>query len=166
MLIRSRDASPTEHPQPLTDSTTNPEEVPIITPLMRWATLIVALGLLVCLTARCAASWKYWGDLDHNSPGSWLCMAADARDGTLYRPIISRLGYGGTRYAPLLPVIIAGFMRAGFGFVTSGFLAGLLAMGLAVSGIILLLRQMRLPLQFAAAMAIFALAATCTRTII
>ena len=40
-------------------------------------------------------------------------MAADAQDGVLYRPVVSTLGYGGTRYAPLFPIIIAGFMRLG-----------------------------------------------------
>jgi hypothetical protein len=133
---------------------------------VRVAALAVAVVLIVSVVARSAAAWKYWGDLDHNSPGTWLCMAADARDGILYRPIVSQIGYGGTRYAPLFPVIIAGFMRAGVGPVHSGFLAGLISAVVAVSGLFVLLRRMETPIAFAATMAAFVLAATCARTII
>ena len=134
--------------------------------LLRWAAIAVAAVLFVSISARSAAAWKYWGDLDHNSPGTWLCMAADARDGVLYRPIVSEIGYGGTRYAPLFPVIIAGFMRAGIDPIDSGFFAGLIAAVITISGLFVLIRRLGTPTSIAAAMAIFALAATCTRTII
>jgi len=135
-------------------------------PLMFRVATAVALALLISIIARSAVSWKYWGDLDHNSPGSWLCMAQDASQGVLYRPLVSNLGYGGTRYAPLFPIIIAAFMHAGFGVVTSGFLASLLATAVAVTGLFLLVRRLDVPLELAVAMPVFMLAATCTRTII
>jgi hypothetical protein len=134
--------------------------------LLRWAAIAVAAVLFVSISARSAAAWKNWGDLDHNSPGTWLCMAADARDGVLYRPIVSEIGYGGTRYAPLFPVIIAGFMRAGIDAIDSGFFAGLIAAIITISGLFVLIRRLGTPTSIAAAMSIFALAATCTRTII
>jgi hypothetical protein len=134
--------------------------------LVCWAAIAAAIVLAISIGGRSVAAWKYWGDLDHNSPGTWLCMAADVRDGMLYRPIVSDLGYGGTRYAPLFPVIIAGFMRLRIDPVTSGFLAGLIATGVAMSGLFVLTRRLGTPIALAAAMAIFILAATCTRTII
>jgi hypothetical protein len=130
------------------------------------AAIAAAVLLLICIGARSFASWKYWGDLDHNSPGTWLCMAMDARDGVLYRPVESNLGYGGTRYAPLFPVLIAAFMRAGTSAVAGGFSVGLIATAIAISGLFLLMRKLGTPAAIAAVLAIFALAATCTRTII
>jgi hypothetical protein len=134
-------------------------------PLHR-TTAAVALALFLAITARSVVSWKYWGDLDHNSPGTWLCMAADARAGVLYRPVLSDLGYGGARYAPLFPVIIADFMRFGLSAITSGFVIGLLAAVIAVTGLFTLMRRLKTPPVYAAAMAIFLVAATCTRTIL
>ncbi len=127
---------------------------------------MVAILLVISIAGRSVASWKYWGDLDHNSPGTWLCMAADARDGLLYRPIVSDIGYGGTRYAPLFPIIIAGFMRLGIDPVTSGFLAGLIGVGVTIGGLFILMRRLGTPLALAASLAFFVLAAACTRTII
>ncbi len=129
---------------------------------MSRALIAVAALLVVSVGARSIASWKYWGDLDHNSPGTWLCMAADARDGVLYRPIISDMGYGGTRYAPLFPAIIAGFMRLGIDPVTSGFITSLIATAVAMTGLFALMKQFRTPSTIAAALTIFVLAATCT----
>jgi hypothetical protein len=134
--------------------------------LLSRAAIIVAVLLALSVAGRSVAAWKYWGDLDHNSPGTWLCMAADARDGVLYRPIESDMGYGGTRYAPLFPSIIAGFMRLGIDPVTSGFLAGLIATCLTLGGLFVLMRRLGTPLALAGSLAVFALAATCTRTII
>ncbi|HEY1921720.1 MAG TPA: glycosyltransferase family 39 protein [Tepidisphaeraceae bacterium] len=145
-------------------------ETPVIQrnvpPLLSRAAILTAAILVICIGARSVASWKYWGDLDHNSPGTWLCMAADARDGVLYRPIISELGYGGTRYAPLFPLIIAAFMRLGIDPVVSGFIAGLIAAAIAITGLFALMKRLGTPTAIAAALAISVLAATCTRTII
>jgi hypothetical protein len=134
--------------------------------LIRVAVIAAAILLFISISARSAAAWKYWGDLNHNSPGTWLCMAADASDGILYRPIVSEIGYGGTRYAPLFPIVIAGFMRLGINPVASGFLAGLFATALTIGGLFALMRRLGTPVAIAAALAVFVLAATCTRTII
>lgn len=133
---------------------------------MCWAVIAMAMVLAVSIVGRSLAAWKYWGDLDHNSPGTWLGMAADARDGVLYRPIVSEVGYGGTRYAPLFPIIIAGFLRLGIGPVTSGFLASLIGTGVALGGLFVLMRRLATPAAIAGALTVFVLAATCTRTII
>lgn len=134
--------------------------------LVSRAAIAVAVVFAISIAARSVAAWRYWGDLDHNSPGTWLCMAADARDGVLYRPIVSDLGYGGTRYAPLFPVVIAGFMHLGINAVTSGFLAGIFATVLTLGGLFVLMRRLGTSAALAAAMAVFVLAATCTRTIV
>jgi hypothetical protein len=55
-----------------------------------------SLLLILSLAARLITSWKTYGDLDTPS-GVWATMAVDLVDGnTLYRPIISPLGYVGS----------------------------------------------------------------------
>jgi hypothetical protein len=134
--------------------------------VMQRAAVVVAALLLICISVRSVAAWKYWGDLDHNSPGTWLCMAMDAADGVLYRPMHSDLGYGGTRYAPLFPVMIAAFVKAGAGAVEGGFAAGVVATAITLGGFFVLSRRLGTSAALAGAMAVFLLAATCTRTIV
>jgi hypothetical protein len=127
---------------------------------------VAAAVLLVSVGVRSVASWKHDGDLDHNSPGTWLCMAVDARDGMLYRPVVSEIGYGGTRYAPLFAVLIAGAMRAGMGPVAGGFVVGIGAVLVAIAGLYALLRKLGAPAAVAGAMAIFLIAADTTHSLI
>ena len=42
--------------------------------------------------------------LDHPS-GAWATLADDLLHGTFYRPVESALGWGGTRYPPVYPVL-------------------------------------------------------------
>ena len=48
--------------------------------------------------------------LDHPS-GAWATLADDLLHGTFYRPVESALGWGGTRYPPLYPILYAGVAR-------------------------------------------------------
>ncbi|HVP61404.1 MAG TPA: hypothetical protein VMT11_12630 [Myxococcaceae bacterium] len=48
--------------------------------------------------------------LDHPS-GAWATLADDLLHGTFYRPVESALGWGGTRYPPLYPLLYAGVAR-------------------------------------------------------
>ena len=81
--------------------------------LVRLAAAIAGL-LCIAFAVRTAAAWKRYHHIDPTA-GVWTAAALDARDGTLYRPIESDLGYGGSRYAPLHIVLQAGLMRAGLG---------------------------------------------------
>jgi hypothetical protein len=47
--------------------------------------------------------------------GLWLGLAGDLTNGTFYRPVVSELGYGGTRYFPLHFVALAAVWKLGAG---------------------------------------------------
>jgi len=101
----------------------------------------VAALLVCCFCARTFASWWNWGDLDHAS-GTWIAMAIDARDGVLYRPIVSEIGYGGTRYAPLHALIQAGLLELHVDPITGGYLIGIVSAALLATGAYHLMRRL------------------------
>ena len=123
----------------------------------------VVLLFLISLGIRLIVSWKNFGDLDHNAPGTWVAMAVDASDGLFYRPIVSSVGYGGTRYGPLLIAVQAGLIRIGLNPIVSGFVLGLIAAGLVVTGLFAMLRALHVPAAIAAGLALAALAPACVR---
>jgi hypothetical protein len=123
--------------------------------------ILAAIVLVLCLAARLITSWHNFGDLFTTS-GVWTAMAVDlADDGTLYRQLISPLGYGGTRYAPLYPVLQAGLMRLGMTPIGSGYFLTLIAMAIAAAGLYTLMRRLRVPSTIAGSITCFALAANC-----
>jgi hypothetical protein len=80
--------------------------------------------------------------------GVWLGLARDTYDGVFYRPLWSGAEYGGTRYFPMLFVLIAGLMRTGLAEVSAGVfvsMAGLVAMAAAIA---VLLKRIGAPLPF------------------
>jgi hypothetical protein len=109
----------------------------------RGARIKAAIGILLicCFAIRTVASWRSWGDLDHAS-GTWIAMATDVRDGILYRPIASELGFGGTRYAPLHPLIQGGLMKLGIDALVSGYLIGIASAALLAAGTFVLMRRL------------------------
>jgi len=131
----------------------------------RFPRLMFCAAALLCVafTFRMAAAWKCYHHIDPTA-GTWTAAAIDARDGTLYRPIESPLGYGGSRYAPLHIVLQAGLMRAGMGPVAAGYLLDLFGIMLVVAGLYALLRKLKVPPLTAAAFAPFVLAAYCYNT--
>jgi len=50
----------------------------------------------------------------------WVALAWDAAHGEFYRPVISAIGYGGTRYMPLLFLLHAALLKLGFDPIWSG----------------------------------------------
>jgi hypothetical protein len=117
--------------------------------------------LILSLAARLITSWENFGDLDTPS-GVWATMAVDlASDGTLYRPVVSPLGYGGTRYAPLHPVVQAGLIRLGMTAVSSGYLIALISTLSVVAALCVLIRQMGVSPLLAAITALLAMSANC-----
>jgi hypothetical protein len=146
----------------MTDHSRDSKTSSLARPLI-WTMLAVAALFLISLIARLFVSWQNYGDLDHNAPGTWVALAIDAQNGLIYRPIVSSLGYGGTRYAPLIFVVQAALMRIGMNPFNSGFLMGLTATVLIIGGLFVLMRQLQTPAAIAASLAVFALAATCIR---
>lgn len=125
------------------------------------ALMMAAAGFIViAFSVRTAAAWKNYHQLDPTA-GVWTAAAVDARDGMLYRPIVSDIGYGGSRYAPLHVILQAGLMRWGMGPVAGGYLLDAIGVVLVVAGLYVLMRQLDVAAWTAAAMACFVLAAYC-----
>jgi hypothetical protein len=73
------------------------------------------------------------GYLTHVS-GAWAALADDAAHGVLYRPLVSGLGYGGTRFFPIHPVLHALLVRAGLSLLDAGHLIAIAASAALVIG--------------------------------
>jgi Dolichyl-phosphate-mannose-protein mannosyltransferase len=128
-----------------------------------WLMAAAAVFLLALVIARLIVSWRSYGDLSSPS-GVWTTQAIDLfDDGTIYRPLISNLGYGGTRYAPLHPVLQAGLMRLGMAPIFSGYLISLVASVAIIAAIYTLMRRLGISAYYAATMACFILAGNCYR---
>ena len=82
-----------------------------------------------------------FGDFDSAS-GVFLVLGHDTNAGHFYRPLISELGYGGTRYFPLFFILIAGFLGAGAGILTAGWLTSAFAAIVLVTGMYRLVRRL------------------------
>jgi hypothetical protein len=131
----------------------------------RWlsAVMVLAAGLIVvCCGVRLVVSWRTYGDVE-NEAGIWTTIAQDASHGMLYRPLESDLGYGGTRYAPLHPLLHAGLMMAGLDPVTGGFLLGLASAAAAMGGFYALMRRLEVRAFHAGVFVCFFMAAVCVR---
>jgi hypothetical protein len=149
--------------QPIEVSVENSQESARWEQLVRGLLIAVSTALVLAVAGRTIVSWRHYGDLDATS-GAWATVAVDFfDDGTLYRPLISNLGYGGTRYAPLQPVVLAGMMRMGMPVIEGGFLLTLICMGVVIAGEYVLMRRLGAEMLTAAIMAAFTLAASCFR---
>jgi hypothetical protein len=126
--------------------------------------MFCAAGLLgIAFAIQMLAAWKTYHHVDPTA-GVWTAAALDAREGILYRPIESPIGYGGSRYAPLHIVLHAALIRLGMGPVAGGYLLDLIGVLLVIGGAYALLRQLQIAAIPAAAFAGFILAAYCYST--
>ena len=121
-----------------------------------------ALVVIACF-ARQIVSFRTWGDLE-NEGGMWVTLAVDARDGILYRPLVSDIGYGGTRYGPVHIELQAALMKVGVAPINSGFLLGMITAGITLAGIYTLMRRFNSPAPLAVVMTSFFLSAFCVRS--
>jgi hypothetical protein len=115
------------------------------------------LGALVVMLAKAGLALVSAHDLNHVS-GVWLALAADAHAGLFYRAIAEGGEYGGTRYFPLLFLLIAGGMQLGLPAVAAGQAVGVLTGVLLAGGAFVFLRRLGTPRPLAVAGAILALA--------
>ncbi|MGD0542235.1 MAG: hypothetical protein ABSB33_12030 [Tepidisphaeraceae bacterium] len=129
-------------------------------PLLGRIVAAMAIFIVITFSVRLWAAWKNYHQIDPTA-GVWTAAALDARQGMLYRPIVSDIGYGGSRYAPLHVVLQAGLMRIGLGPVASGYLLDAGGVVLVIAGLYALMRQLEVPAARAGAMACFVLAAYC-----
>ena len=90
---------------------------------------LTVLALLVAIPSRI-----FDGAYLNHVSGAWAALADDAVHGLLYRPLISDLGYGGTRYFPMHIVLHALFVKFGLSLRAAGHLVSVLAMFALVAG--------------------------------
>ncbi len=153
--------SPPTQPQKFKDLTT--ANASAVSQHLAWLMVVVTALLLIAVTIRLFTSWRFYGDLNGPS-GVWTAQAVDVfDDGTLYRPLISNLGYGGTRYAPLHPLLQAGLMRFGMAPIFSGYVISLISTLAIIAALCTLMRRLGIPTLYAATMASSLLAANCFR---
>lgn len=109
------------------------------------ATLVPPLAaaiLLISCAARELASLRNLGDIAA-TVGSWIASAVDAEHGILYRPLVSDIGYGGTRYAPLRTLVQAALLKATYlGPLSSAILISAMSTVVLLAGCYVLMRRL------------------------
>ena len=113
----------------------------------RWTRLLIVCVVLltaVVLTADAVLSIASGLYLNFSS-GVWLALARDAYDGVLYRPLWNGVEYGGTRYFPMLFIVIAALMRAGVSPVAAGVTVSMLGLAAMVAAVFVLLKRLSAP---------------------
>ncbi len=101
---------------------------------------MVAVGVMAAL--RVSACWLTDAHLYH-SAGVWFALADDLRHGVFYRPLYGPLGYGGTRYAPVVFSLLAGLMSVLRDPRLAGYVLALGSSALLLGGVYALLRVLK-----------------------
>jgi hypothetical protein len=122
--------------------------------------LLVASGVALILSAVRAV--RGIGELSsiavNHVSGAWAALALDFAHGELYRPVISDIGYGGTRYFPLQFVLHGLLIRLGLSPLVAGHALSIAALAALICGAYALLRCLRVSAAFAGPGAILLLA--------
>jgi hypothetical protein len=120
--------------------------------------LILAAAAVAAITAlRVSTCWRTDAYLDHVA-GVWFALADDVRHGVFYRPLYGPLGYGGTRYAPLVFILLAGLMGVARDPRLAGYALSLLSTVLLLGGVYALMRSLSVDRLLAVCCAILVLA--------
>jgi hypothetical protein len=127
---------------------------------MRLARFLLFASLTAIFLLTIAGIWITWhNDSQLSCPsGVWLALAADLKSGVFYRPLFGPLGYGGTRYFPLLFVMEAGLTLAGLSARVAGHIIELLSMITLLGGVYVLLRNLKVAVWLAVASSVAILA--------
>jgi hypothetical protein len=98
--------------------------------------------------------WYWPGSFfDSTASSVWLALAWDFARGSLYRPVVSSAGYGGTRYMPLLFVLYGGLLRAGVDSIVAGIVLMQASVMMLAAVLWRVLRLVGLPSTYAAPLA-------------
>lgn len=102
--------------------------------------LVFGLALLCLATAfHVWIGYRWQTGLGYAS-GAWATAAWDVAEGLIYRPPISDIGYGGTRYMPLYFVLHGLLVKTGVDPATAGFALALVCTAAFMAGVYFLLR--------------------------
>lgn len=104
--------------------------------------LCAAVTLVVVVAAiRAGVCWRNARYLTPTN-GVWLALATDLKNGLFYRPLVSSVGFGGTRYFPLFFVLYALLLKLGVPVLQSGYLLSAVAIVLLLIGTYTLTRRL------------------------
>src|SRR5215831_16923616 len=89
----------------------------------RTASVVLLLAVVGVVGAVHLLRWYWPGSFFHNpASGTWTALAWDFAHGELYPPVFSPLGFGGTRYMPVLFMLYGAFIRLHADPITAGVL--------------------------------------------
>src|SRR5215467_9085478 len=89
----------------------------------RTASVVLVLAVVGLIGAVRLLLWYWPGSFFHNpASGTWTALAWDFAHGELYPPVFSPLGFGGTRYMPLLFMLHGALIRLHLDPITAGVL--------------------------------------------
>jgi hypothetical protein len=137
--------------------------ISLVSRLSNLLPVVLSVLLAIGLIDSIVLTYQYWWPgriFDGSTSGVWTALAFDFAQGHLYRPIVSDVGYGGTRYMPVFFMLHGGLIRLGLDPVAAGVLAmqaGLVSM---LSGIFLVLVHVGVSRRTAAALALVTLCTT------
>lgn len=125
--------------------------------LARLLPAILGLLLLVGLSDALVLALQFWwpGRIPNDSTsGVWTALAVDYAQGHLYRPLVSDLGYGGTRYMPLYVIYLGSLIAHGLDPIVAGVVAMQSTVVAMVAGIVVVLRRAGVTTGWAVALAL------------
>ena len=128
--------------------------------ILRLAKLLpVMLGalLLVGLTDALVLAVQFWGPgriPNDTTSGVWTALAVDYAHGHFYRPIVSDLGYGGTRYMPVYFMYLGTLIAHGLDPITAGIVAMQSTVLAMLAGLVMVLRRAGVSMGWAIGLAL------------
>jgi hypothetical protein len=121
----------------------------------RSLTCAVSAFAVIGLAAAARLLWWYWPGsfFDGTTSGVWAGLAWDFAHGDFYRPLVGPLGYGGTRYMPLLFVAHGTLIAAHVDPIHAGVVLMQASVAGAALALFLALRSADVPARLAAPLA-------------
>ncbi len=122
-----------------------------------WELRFLVLGGVAALGAVLASVYASWArpGFDH-ATGSWFALAYDLAHGELYRPLVGESGFGGTRWLPLFPALLALLKSSGLDYITASWIINVAAIAAIVLGVRSILRVEMVDTRVAWIFSIFA----------
>jgi hypothetical protein len=126
-----------------------------LSPTQRSLTFAASAFAAIGLAAAARLLWWYWPGsfFDGTTSGVWTGLAWDFAHGDFYRPLLGPLGYGGTRYMPLLFVAHGTLIAAHVDPIHAGVALMQASVAGAALALFLALRSAEVPARLAAPLA-------------
>lgn len=129
---------------------------------LRFFLVVSIIPIIVVTILRIHRCWANDAYLDQVS-GVWIALANDLYHGVFYCPLSGPLGYGGTRYFPLVFVLQAALMKLGGNPIVTGHLLSLASTIALMAGVYALLRRLAVGRLLASCSALLMLCSESTQ---